>query len=103
ILQIHTVNMPLGGDVDSRELARRPRGFTAAALETLVRRAGLRALPEDLAADTVPMRLFEKALEDARASVTPEMEAEYERLRERLKQERPGRRRQIGFTVNGED
>lgn len=103
ILQIHTVNMPLGEDVDLREIARRTRGFTGADLENLVRRAGLMALREDLAADTVPMRLFEKALEDARASVTPEMEAEYERLRERLKQERPGRRRQIGFTVNGED
>ncbi len=103
ILQIHTVNMPLGEDVDLREIARRTRGFTGADLENLVRRAGLMALREDLAADTVPMRLFEKALEDTRASVTPETEAEYERLRERLKQERPGRRRQIGFTVNGED
>ncbi len=103
ILQIHTQRMPLGADVDLTEMARRTKGYTGADLENLVRRAGLHGLRENVEADTIPMRLFEKALEDTRASVTPEMEAEYERMKERLKQERPGRRRQIGFTVNGED
>jgi transitional endoplasmic reticulum ATPase len=42
------------------------------------------------------MRFFESALKESRASVTPEMEREYEELRSELKREGP-RGRQIGF------
>ena len=46
---------------------------------------------------------FEEALKEVRASVTPEMEREYEQLAERLKQERPDGTRRIGFARDGGD
>ncbi len=97
ILRIHTGEMPLAEDVDLETLADRTHGYTGADLEDLVRRAGLQAIREDLEMAEVPMRLFESALKETRASVTPEMEREYEELQEQLKRESP-RGRQIGFT-----
>ncbi len=97
ILKIHTSAMPVGEDVDLQTLADRTRGYTGADLEDLVRRAGLQALRENLQADTVPMRFFEEALKESRASVTPEMEKEYEEITESLKRESPFGSRTIGF------
>src|SRR5690606_972843 len=98
ILKIHTSKMPLGDDVDLQQLAERTQGYTGADLEDLTRRAGLNALRSDLGADVVPMRYFEAALKETRASVTPEMEREYELLQDGLKRESPQGRR-IGFQV----
>jgi len=98
ILQIHTADMPLADDVDLASIAERTRGYTGADLEDLVRRAGLQALRESIDANKVSMRYFEKALEESRASVTPEMEREYEELAEQLKRESPRGPRRIGFT-----
>ena len=98
ILGIHTRSMPLGDDVDLDALADRTHGYTGADLEDLVRRAGLQALREDLKVAQVPMRFFEAALRETRASVTPEMEREYEQLAEELKRESP-RGKRIGFAL----
>jgi len=87
ILGIHTKGMPLGPDVDLDALAGRTARFTGADLEDLVRRAGLFALRGSIEATTVTMAQFERALDETRASVTPEMEADYERIRESLMQE----------------
>jgi transitional endoplasmic reticulum ATPase len=87
IHSIHTRRMPLCDDVDMLSIANRTDGYTGADLEDLVRRSGLLALREDLQADTVPMRFVEAALLETRASVTPEMEAEYRRLADTLKHE----------------
>ena len=87
ILSIHTGRMPLAGDVDLDLLARRTDRFTGADLEDLVRRAGLFALRQSLGATEVTMRHFEAALAETRASVTPEMEREYEQMAARLKQD----------------
>ena len=87
ILGIHTGKMPLGADVDLDVLARRTDRFTGADLEDLVRRAGLFALRSSLETETVTMANFEDALEETRASVTPEMETEYEAMASRLKQD----------------
>jgi transitional endoplasmic reticulum ATPase len=87
ILAIHTGSMPLAKDVDLDSLADRAERFTGADLEDLARRAGLYALRRSLQADTVTMEDFEKALEDTRASVTPEMEREYETMAAKLKQD----------------
>jgi transitional endoplasmic reticulum ATPase len=103
ILEIHTDRMPLADDVDLGAIASHTQGFTGADLENLVRKAGLNALRADLNTDIVPMSMFEQALETTRASVTPEMETEYEKMRERLKQENPGGRRQLGFTTGDEE
>src|SRR5690606_6634406 len=99
ILQIHTAAMPLGEDVDLGRLAARTAGYTGADLENLVRRAGLLALRQSLADEEaqprVPMALFEQALSETRASVTPEVEQEYRRMVGQLKQA-SARGRQIG-------
>jgi len=87
ILAIHTKGMPLADDVDLASLARRTDRFTGADLEDLVRRAGLGALRASIEAGIVTMAQFNAALIETRASVTPEMELEYERIQENLKQE----------------
>jgi transitional endoplasmic reticulum ATPase len=87
ILGIHTRDMPLADDVDLDALAGRTERFTGADLEDLVRRAGLFALRQSIDAVTVTMAEFERALEETRASVTPEMEREYEQIQTHLKQD----------------
>jgi len=87
ILGIHTAKMPLADDVDLDALAGRTDRFTGADLEDLTRRAGLIALRASLDAPAVTMAHFDKALEETRASVTPEMEREYEQMAARLKQD----------------
>jgi transitional endoplasmic reticulum ATPase len=99
ILKIHTTNMPLADDVDLHALAERTAQYTGADLEDLVRRAGLQALRENVDAGVVPMRLFEQALHETRASVTPEMEEEYQELYKTLKSESPRGPKRIGFSV----
>ncbi len=101
ILQIHTSGMPLAHEVDLDSLAQRSERFTGADLEDLVRRAGLTALRRGMDADAVTMADFEAALKETRASVTPEMLEEYERIQETLKSDavRPGRG--VGFVVPG--
>ncbi|WP_338501943.1 CDC48 family AAA ATPase [Sphingomonas kaistensis] len=102
ILAIHAKNMPLAADVDLEALARRTERFTGADLEDLTRRAGLTALRRDLSNTEVTMADFEAALTETRASVTPEMLAEYERIQDTLKSDavRPDRGG-IGFISPG--
>jgi transitional endoplasmic reticulum ATPase len=87
ILGIHTKKMPLAEDVDLDSLAARTDRFTGADLEDLVRRSGLFALRNSLEAVQVTMWDFEKGLEETRASVTPEMEKDYEKIQESLKRD----------------
>jgi transitional endoplasmic reticulum ATPase len=87
ILGIHTKSMPLADGVDLDALAGRTERFTGADLEDLVRRAGLFALRESLEAQNVTAEHFERALKETRASVTPEMEADYEKIQAHLKQD----------------
>ncbi|MGJ8536097.1 MAG: CDC48 family AAA ATPase [Parasphingopyxis sp.] len=87
ILAIHTSTMPLADDVDLDILAERTDRFTGADLEDLTRRAGLYALRRSITAEKVAMADFESALKDTRASVTGEMEREYELMAAKLKQD----------------
>ena len=100
ILAIHTEDMPLAPDVDLESLAKRTERFTGADLEDLVRRAGLTALRRGLDADKVTMADFEAALGETRASVTPEMLEEYDRIQQTLKSEAV-RPTGIGFVYPG--
>jgi transitional endoplasmic reticulum ATPase len=102
ILGIHTKEMPVADDVDLDTIADRTQGYTGADLEDLVRRAGLHALRESLDVPEVPMRFFETALRESRASVTPEMEKEYEEIAEQLKRESPRGPKRIGFMSGAE-
>jgi len=101
ILGIHTAKMPLADDVDLDSLARRTDRFTGADLEDLVRRAGLFALRGSMEATTVAMADFDRALEETRASVTPEMEKDYERIQASLKQDAMSSAAGIGFIAPG--
>ena len=86
ILGIHTKAMPLAGDVSLADIAGRTERFTGADLEDVVRRAGLNALHRaggDV--NEVTKADFEEALADSRATVTSDMEAEYEKMRGELK------------------
>ena len=87
ILAIHTQKMPLAGDVDLDAVARATDRFTGADLEDVVRRAGLTALRRSLQSTEVTMADFDEALTESRASVTPEMEKDYEQIAARLKQD----------------
>ncbi|MBP2278183.1 MULTISPECIES: CDC48 family AAA ATPase [Sphingomonas] len=101
ILAIQTAKMPIAEDVNLDELARRTDRFTGADLEDLVRRAGLTALRESLAVTQVTMAHFEIALGESRASVTPELEREYESMSTRLKQDAASLQ-PIGFVSPGQ-
>ncbi|HVI98227.1 MAG TPA: CDC48 family AAA ATPase [Sphingomonas sp.] len=100
ILAIQTQRMPLADDVDLDDLAERTDRFTGADLEDLVRRAGLVALRKSLDTREVTMADFEAALAESRASVTPEMEQEYEQMAAKLKQEASAIQ-PIGFIAPG--
>ena len=101
ILKIHTAKMPMAKDVDLAKIAHETERFTGADLEDVVRRAGLAAIRtrgED--AKTVKAEDFIAALADSRATVTPEMEEEYMKLKGELKK-RAMEVNPIGFVVPG--
>jgi transitional endoplasmic reticulum ATPase len=96
ILRIATKAMPMADDVDLEKLADGTHGYTGADLSDVVRRAGLLALRQSVSAGDVTRAHFEEALKETRASVTPEMEREYEEMVRSLKQEAP-LRQPVGF------
>ncbi len=100
ILAIHTGGMPLAKNVDLELLAQRTDRFTGADLEDLVRRAGLTALRRGIDANEVTMDDFEEAMKETRASVTPEVLEEYERIQKTLKSE-ASQPTGIGFVLPG--
>ena len=87
ILGIQSEAMPLAEDVDLDAVAAETERFTGADLGDVVRRAGLIALRQSLTAREVTMAHFREALKESRASVTPEVEREYEQMAARLKQD----------------
>ena len=101
ILGIHTKDMPLASDVSLAEIAAKTERFTGADLEDVVRRAGLCALHRaggDV--QNVTDADFREALDDSRATVTPQMEEEYRRMRGELKK-RAAEVQPIGFIYDG--
>ncbi|MCB2061569.1 MAG: AAA family ATPase, partial [Novosphingobium sp.] len=101
ILKIHASRMPLAKDVDLGKIAADTDRFTGADLEDVVRRAGLIAIRKRGAdAETVTAEDFAEALEDSRATVTPEMEREYEKMKGELKK-RAVQIEPIGFIAPG--
>jgi transitional endoplasmic reticulum ATPase len=101
ILKIHTAKMPLADDVDLAVIARETERFTGADLEDVVRRAGLIAIRKR-GAEVVQVTAddFADALEDSRATVTAEMEEEYEKMKGELKK-RAMEVSPIGFIAPG--
>jgi transitional endoplasmic reticulum ATPase len=101
ILKIHTRAMPLAEDVDLSALAKETHRFTGADLEDVVRRAGMIAIRRSGGdVERVDKADFTEALEDSRATVTAEMEQEYERMKGELKK-RAMAVQPIGFIYEG--
>ncbi|WP_309621482.1 CDC48 family AAA ATPase, partial [Novosphingobium sp.] len=86
ILKIHTRNMPLAKGIDLAAIAAQAERFTGADLEDLTRRAGMNAIRAHGAkVKTISADDFTAALKESRATVTPEMEAEYLKMKGELK------------------
>ncbi len=102
ILKLQMAKVPLSEDVDLHWLAAETPGLTGADLEGIVRRAALSAFGERAEGTRVCMREFKTALDGTFASVTEEMEREYEMMLRELKREHPGGRRTIGFGGNSD-
>jgi transitional endoplasmic reticulum ATPase len=101
ILKIHTGKMPLASDVDLGAIAAETERFTGADLEDVVRRAGLIAIRKRGAeVVSVTNEDFTEALVDSRATVTPEMEEEYAKMKGELKR-RAMEVAPIGFLAPG--
>ncbi|WBH17441.1 CDC48 family AAA ATPase [Sphingomonas radiodurans] len=100
ILAIQTQKVPLADDVDLDVVAERTDRFTGADLEDVVRRAGMVALRESLETKEVRQSHFIAALAESRASVTPEMERDYEQIASHLKQDAASIQ-PIGFALPG--
>lgn len=101
ILGIHTKGMPLADDVNLAAIAAATERFTGADLEDVVRRAGLNAIRRAGGeVQVVNGADFADALADSRATVSPEMEEEYGRMKGELKKRamEPG---PLGFITPG--
>jgi len=92
IFKVHTKNMPLRG-VDLKKVAKKTEGYSGADIEALCREAGLNALRENMNSKEVSAKHFERAMEKARPSITPEITKFYNRLTESLKTRGPERRK----------
>ena len=84
IFKVHTKNMPLAKDVDINILVEKTENYVGADIEAVCREAAIMALRDDIKAKIVSMKYFEKALEKVRPSVTPEIEAEYAKLKDQF-------------------
>ena len=84
IFKVHTKNMPLRG-VDLKKVAKKTEGYSGADIEALCREAGLNALRENMNSKEVSAKHFERAMEKARPSITPEITKFYNSLTESLK------------------
>ena len=84
IFKIHTKNMPLGKDVDIKNLADSTESYSGADIESLCREAAMLAIRENEKANKVKKIHFDKALEAVRASLTPNIIKFYNKISETL-------------------
>ncbi len=101
VLQKLTAKMPLAKDVDLSAISGKADRFTAADLDDVVRRAGLQALTRSLSAKSVTKADFDAALADSRASVTADMEKDYEAVAGQIKQAMVQAPEAVGFIAPG--
>ncbi len=87
IFRSHTKGMSLDLDVDLEKLAQITARFTGADIAGVCMKAGLYALRENREAKIVTMEHFFHAVKEAIPSVTEEMEAEYDKIARKVKQE----------------
>ncbi len=81
ILEIHAKNMPIKNKKKViTELAKKTEGYTGADLENLCREAGMLALRENIEANEVTERHFEKAMDKVLPSVSKSDEERYKQI-----------------------
>jgi transitional endoplasmic reticulum ATPase len=83
ILKIHTKNMPLGKDMDLKQLAKETEGYSGADLEALCREAAMLVLRKDMKGKEVKTQHFKEAMKTIKPSITPELARTYETFTER--------------------
>ena len=97
ILRLQSDRVPLADDVDLQWLAAQTPRLTGADLEGIIRRATLAEFVKQPQGTRVGMEALRAALRDTVASVSEEMEREYELLLQELRRESPRGSRAIGF------
>ncbi len=80
ILKIHTKSMPLGKDVDLKEIALETEGYAGADLEAVCREAAMLALRKNIKADKIFKVNFTEALKKVAPSITKEIDEAYKEL-----------------------
>jgi len=84
IFKIHTKDMPLSKDVDIKSLSKSCENYSGADVEALCREAAMLAIREDEKAKKISKKHFDKAIEQVRASITPNILKFYEKVSETL-------------------
>ncbi|MBI2931353.1 MAG: CDC48 family AAA ATPase [Planctomycetes bacterium] len=87
IFRAHTRKMALDRDVDLGQLAKIAERFTGADIASVCTTAGLLALRENPGAREITMEHFLRAIKETIPSVTEEMEREYEKVAQQVKQQ----------------
>jgi transitional endoplasmic reticulum ATPase len=98
IFKVHTKSMPLGKDVDLKDLASKTVNYVGADIESICREAAIFALRDDMNIKEVSLKHFEVALEKVTPSITKEIEESYKQLKnffssakaKQMQQEKPG-------------
>ena len=85
IFKVHTKEMPLDKDVDLEKLSKATDGYTGADIEAVCREAGLTTLRENIKADKVFKKHFDKAMKVIKPSVDPKILEFYRMLSERIR------------------
>ena len=90
ILEVHTKNTILAGDVSLKELAKSTNGFSGADLEGFVREAALLVLKENkLKPAPIEMKHFNAILNKLKPTIDPESEKAYDEFKEKALDFRP--------------
>ena len=84
IFRIHTKNIPLAKDVDIKHLADITENYSGADIESLCREAAMLAIRENEKASKVKKEHFDNAMENVRASLTPNIIKFYNKISETL-------------------
>ncbi|MBN2454067.1 AAA family ATPase, partial [Candidatus Woesearchaeota archaeon] len=82
IFKVHTKGMPLSKTVSIEELSKKTEGYVGADIEAVCREAAIIALRKDMSSKKVEMSHFNEALKAVRPSVTKEIEAIYQGIKE---------------------
>jgi transitional endoplasmic reticulum ATPase len=88
ILKIHTKGMPLDKDVTLEDLASVTEGYVGADIEAIAREAAILALREDMKANKITKKHFDKAIKKVSPSVTKEIEEAYKNMQNMFKSAR---------------